>query len=98
MEKSFNDISAHEYARQLSVEQMSRWICLIDGMNTIMDKIESLGFDEDIFSTKSGMNNLERALLKYIKERYDTVRTDILLDPRRYESELFTASGTEDEI
>lgn len=45
-----------------------------------MDKMEDLGMQDDIFMSKTGMNNLEKALQKYIRERESTVRSDILID------------------
>lgn len=45
-----------------------------------MDKIEEIGMEDSIFNTKLGMNNLEKALQKYIKDRFTAVRSDILID------------------
>ena len=57
---------------------MARWMCLIEGVDYIFDKIEEDEKDvEYLFRSKKSFNILERSLVKYIEERFEAMKWDI---------------------
>jgi hypothetical protein len=60
---------------------MARWMCLIEGVDYIFDKIEEDDMNEEyLFRSKKSFNVLERSLVKYIEERFEAMRADIIID------------------
>lgn len=92
------DKETENYVRNLSLNQLVRWICLINGVNVVLSAMDRMDIDHyQIFETKSGMNLLERSLLKYAKERFETVKQDLLIDPECYTSTLIDSMDVIDD-
>lgn len=86
-----------QYVNSLTLNQMVRWICLIEGVSVVLDTAERLGVqEEEIFETKQGMNTLERSLMKYIRDRFSTVKSDVLIDPSCYDHGIFKSLEVDD--
>lgn len=67
-----------EYVDTLDLDALARWMCLIEGVDYIFDKIEEDGMaDEFLFRSKKSFNVLERSLVKYIDERFEAMKWDI---------------------
>jgi hypothetical protein len=57
-----------DYVNSLDLDAMARWMCLIEGVDYIFDKIEEDEKDvEYLFRSKKSFNVLERSLVKYIE-------------------------------
>ena len=70
-----------DYVNSLDLEAMARWMCLIEGVDYIFEKIEEDGMSEEyLFRSKKSFNILERSLVKYIDERFEAMRSDIIID------------------
>ena len=70
-----------DYVNSLDLDAMARWMCLIEGVDFIFDKIEEDGMSEQyLFRSKKSFNVLERSLIKYIEERFEAMRSDIIID------------------
>ena len=56
-------------------------MCLIEGVDYIFDKIEEDEKDvEYLFRSKKSFNILERSLIKYIDERFEAMKSDLIID------------------
>lgn len=67
-----------QYVNTLDLDAMARWMCLIEGVDYIFDKIEEDEKDvEYLFRSKKSFNVLERSLVKYIEERFEAMKWDI---------------------
>jgi hypothetical protein len=67
-----------DYVNSLDLDAMARWMCLIEGVDYIFDKIEEDEKDvEYLFRSKKSFNILERSLVKYIEERFEAMKWDI---------------------
>ena len=67
-----------DYVNSLDLDSMARWMCFIEGVNYIFDKIEEDGMNEQfLFRSKKSFNVLERSLVKYIDERFEAMKWDI---------------------
>ena len=67
-----------QYVNTLDLDAMARWMCLIEGVDFIFDKIEEDEKDvEYLFRSKKSFNVLERSLVKYIEERFQAMKWDI---------------------
>ena len=70
-----------QYVETLDLDALARWMCLIEGVDFIFDKIEEEERDVDyLFRSKKSFNVLERSLVKYIEERFEAMRSDIIID------------------
>lgn len=70
-----------DYVNSLDLDSMARWMCLIEGVDYIFDKIEEDDMNEEyLFRSKKSFNVLERSLVKYIEERFEAMRADIIID------------------
>ena len=67
-----------QYVETLDLDALARWMCLIEGVDYIFDKIEEDEKDvEYLFRSKKSFNVLERSLVKYIDERFEAMKWDI---------------------
>ena len=67
-----------QYVESLDLDALARWMCLIEGVDFIFDKIEEDGMSEQyLFRSKKSFNVLERSLVKYIEERFQAMKWDI---------------------
>lgn len=58
-------------------EELARWLCLIEGVDIIYDKFEELSISTSLADTKKYMRKIDRALGKYIKERFEAMLFDV---------------------
>ena len=69
---------AREYVDTLDLDALARWMCLIEGVDFIFEKIEEDEKDDEfLFHSKKSFNVLERSLVKYINERFEAMKWDI---------------------
>lgn len=67
-----------EYINSLDLDALARWMCLIEGVDFIWEKLEEDERDDEyIFRSKKSFNILERSLVKYIEERFEAMKWDI---------------------
>lgn len=67
-----------EYMQSLDLDALARWMCLLEGIDLIFEKLEDdEKADEYLFRSKKSFNILERSLVKYIDERFEAMRWDI---------------------
>lgn len=67
-----------QYVNTLDLDAMARWMCLIEGVDYIFQKIEEDEKDVDyLFRSKKSFNILERSLVKYIEQRFQAMKWDI---------------------
>ena len=67
-----------QYVETLDLDALARWMCLIEGVDYIFEKIEEDEKDvEYLFRSKKSFNILERSLVKYINERFEAMKWDI---------------------
>lgn len=67
-----------DYINSLDLDALARWMCLLEGVEYIFDKIEEDEKDiEYLFRSKKSFNVLERSLIKYINERFEAMKWDI---------------------
>jgi hypothetical protein len=56
-------------------------MCLLEGIDYIFEKLEEDEKSDDyLFRSKKSFNVLERSLVKYIDERFEAMRSDIIID------------------
>jgi hypothetical protein len=59
-------------------------MCLLEGIDFIFEKLEEDEKSDDyLFRSKKSFNILERSLVKYIEERFEAMRSDIIIDCAR---------------
>lgn len=79
-----------DYVNSLDLDAMARWLCLIEGVDYIFEKIEEDGMNEEyLFRSKKSFNVLERSLVKYIDERFEAMRSDIIIDSQNKRTTLY---------
>lgn len=61
----------------LSEEQEARWLCLIERVNYISDKLEALTGEEIDYNNNKTARTIYRALTKYIDERFAAMCWDV---------------------
>lgn len=61
----------------MSDEELARWLCLIEGVDIIYDKFEDLNMSTSLADTKKYIKRIDRALGKYISERYEAMLFDV---------------------
>lgn len=67
-----------QYVETLDLNALARWMCLIEGVDYIFEKIEEDEKDvEYLFRSKKSFNILQRSLVKYINERFEAMKWDI---------------------
>lgn len=67
-----------EYINTLDLDGLARWMCLLEGIDLIFEKLEEEEkVDEYLFRSKKSFNILERSLVKYIDERFEAMKWDI---------------------
>lgn len=67
-----------QYVQTLDLDALARWMCLIEGVDFIFDKIEEQERDvQYLFRSKKSFNVLERSLVKYINQRFQAMKWDI---------------------
>ena len=70
-----------EYIETLDLDTLARWMCLLEGIDYIFEKLEDQGKSDDyLFRSKKSFNILQRSLVKYIDERFEAMRSDIIID------------------
>lgn len=70
-----------EYIETLDLDTLARWMCLLEGIDYIFEKLEDQDkSDEYLFRSKKSFNILQRSLVKYIDERFEAMRSDIIID------------------
>jgi hypothetical protein len=75
------DLETKEYIKTLDLDTLARWMCLIEGIDYIFEKLEEDDkCDDYLFRSKKSFNVLERSLVKYIDERFEAMRSDIIID------------------
>lgn len=75
------DLETKEYIETLDLDTLARWMCLIEGIDYIFEKLEEDDkCDDYLFRSKKSFNVLERSLVKYIDERFEAMRSDIIID------------------
>lgn len=73
-----------EYIETLDLDALARWMCLLEGIDYIFEKLEDdEKSDEYLFRSKKSFNVLERSLVKYIDERFEAMKADIIIDCSR---------------
>lgn len=61
----------------LSEEELARWLCLVEGVDIIYNKFEEMEMPANIAGTKKYIKRIDRALGKYIKERFVAMLSDV---------------------
>lgn len=75
------DLETKEYIETLDLDTLARWMCLLEGIDYIFEKLEEdEKCDDYLFRSKKSFNVLERSLVKYIDERFEAMRSDIIID------------------
>ena len=75
------DLETRQYIDGLDLDALARWMCLIEGVEYIFDKLEEEEKDSEyLFRSKKSFNVLERSLVKYIDDRFEAMRADIIID------------------
>ena len=73
-----------EYIDELDLDALTRWMCLLEGVDYIFDKIEEDSKEVDyLFRSKKSFNILERSLVKYINERFEAMKQDIIIECKK---------------
>lgn len=84
------DLETKQYIESLDIDALARWMCLLEGIDFIFEKLEDdEKSDEYLFRSKKSFNVLERSLVKYIDERFEAMKSDILIDSKNTETTLF---------
>lgn len=84
------DLETKQYIETLDLDALARWMCLLEGIDFIFEKLEDdEKSDEYLFRSKKSFNILERSLVKYIDERFEAMKSDILIDSKNKETTLF---------
>lgn len=77
-------LDTRQYINELDLDALARWMCLIEGVEYIFDKLEEEEKDSEyLFRSKKSFNVLERSLVKYIEERFEAMKADIIIDSRK---------------
>lgn len=67
-----------QYVQTLDLDALARWMCLIEGVDFIFDKLQDdEKSDEYLFRSKKSFNILQRSLIKYINQRFQAMKWDI---------------------
>ena len=75
------DSDVKDYINSLDLDSMARWLCLLEGVDLIFDKLEEDETSDDyLFRSKKSFNILERSLIKYIDERFEAMKSDLIMD------------------
>lgn len=75
------DLETKQYIESLDIDALARWMCLLEGIDFIFEKLEDdEKSDEYLFRSKKSFNILERSLVKYIEERFEAMKSDIMID------------------
>jgi hypothetical protein len=75
------DSDVKDYINSLDLDAMARWLCLLEGVDLIFDKLEEDETSDDyLFRSKKSFNILERSLIKYIDERFEAMKSDLIID------------------
>lgn len=78
------DLETKQYIETLDLDALARWMCLLEGIDFIFEKLEEDEKSDDyLFRSKKSFNILERSLVKYIEERFEAMRSDIIIDCTR---------------
>ena len=78
------DLETRQYINELDLDALARWMCLIEGIDFIFEKLEEDEKDDQyLFRSKKSFNVLERSLIKYIDERFEAMRSDIIIDSKK---------------
>lgn len=78
------DLETKQYIETLDLDALARWMCLLEGIDFIFEKLEEDEKSDDyLFRSKKSFNILERSLIKYIEERFEAMRSDIIIDCTR---------------
>ena len=62
---------------EMSKEELARWLCLVEGVDFIYDKFEELGLSATLADTKKYIKKIDKALIKYINERFNAMLWDV---------------------
>lgn len=72
------DLETKQYIESLDIDALARWMCLLEGIDFIFEKLEDDEKSDDyLFRSKKSFNVLERSLVKYIDERFEAMKWDI---------------------
>lgn len=75
------DLETKQYIETLDIDALTRWMCLLEGIDFIFEKLEDdEKSDQYLFRSKKSFNVLERSLVKYIDERFEAMKSDIVID------------------
>lgn len=75
------DLETKQYIETLDLDALARWMCLLEGIDVIFEKLEDDEKSDDyLFRSKKSFNVLERSLVKYIDERFEAMKSDIIID------------------
>lgn len=75
------DLETKQYIETLDLDALARWMCLLEGIDLIFGKLEDDEKSDDyLFRSKKSFNVLERSLVKYIDERFEAMKSDIMID------------------
>lgn len=75
------DLETKQYIETLDIDALTRWMCLLEGIDFIFEKLEDdEKSDQYLFRSKKSFNVLERSLVKYIDERFEAMKSDIIID------------------
>lgn len=75
------DLETKQYIEKLDIDALARWMCLLEGIDFIFEKLEdNEKSDEYLFRSKKSFNVLERSLVKYINERFEAMKYDIMTE------------------
>lgn len=75
------DLETKQYIETLDIDALARWMCLLEGIDVIFEKLEDDEKSDDyLFRSKKSFNVLERSLVKYIDERFEAMKSDIIID------------------
>lgn len=75
------DLETKQYIETLDIDALARWMCLLEGIDVIFEKLEDDEKSDDyLFRSKKSFNILERSLVKYIDERFEAMKSDIIID------------------
>ena len=84
------DLETKQYIESLDIDALARWMCLLEGIDFIFEKLEDDEKSDDyLFRSKKSFNVLERSLVKYIDERFEAMKSDILIVSKNKETTLF---------
>lgn len=74
-------MTTKEYVEQMDMNTAARWLCFLEGVEVIFNELEAAGMcNEDDEVDKRLFNKIDRSLVKYINERFHTVRADLIME------------------